>query len=269
MTCGVAVKPENLGDSSARIVGFWDGATEGINVRATSTGAIEVRLGNTLLETSAGGLLVVDQWSTVELSVHVDNSTGSYAVQYNGEPLLSDSGIDTQPGSNSYCDGVRVGPNGSTFTSFHFDDLYLRDDLTFQDTWKIVTIFPDGDGAVDGTPSTGVDLYAMVDDASADDDSTYVTNVASDSDLFDYQSLTDVSTVFAVAVNAVVRETDASHFDIALLAKSGTTTDASTPQSVGTTNYTNRFAIWEQNPDTASDWTPSEINSAQFGIELS
>ncbi|MEX0677109.1 MAG: hypothetical protein WD063_08545 [Pirellulales bacterium] len=269
MTAGVAINPENLNDTSARILGFWEASNEGINLRATSSGAIEVRLGSTLLETSAGGLLTPSTWATIELSVHTHNSSGSYDVQLNGTSILSDSGIDTQPGSNAYCDTVRLGPTGSVSTSFYYDDFYCRDDSTFMNTWKISTIFPNGDGAVDGTPSTGVDLYAMVDDASADDDSTYVTNIASDSDLFDYQSLTNVTQVYAVAVNAVVRETDASHFDIALVAKSGSTTDASTPQSVGTTSYVNRFAIWEQNPDTSSDWSPSEINAAQFGIEVS
>jgi hypothetical protein len=270
ITLGASIKFTafpGMGDGTQVFLALFDSsANQGISVALTPAGELAVYLGGSQLAVTTGLALAVNTWHTVELGVVVGNS-GSYDLHVNGSSVLSAS-ADTQPGSSSLVDVVRIGKNANSSMLPMFDDFYVRDDSTFMGPTKIVTIFPDGDAAVDCTPSTGSDNHALVDDNPANSDTDYVTGSAGDGDLYDYQGLTDVSQVYAVAVNTVCRQTDASPLDVKLVAKSGSTTDASAAQTVGSTSYVQKAAIWENNPDTAAPWTPSEINAAQFGFEI-
>lgn len=268
---GLAVKFTQETDTTAngQFLGFYENSTLGINVRRTPTGEMAVYFGSTLLDVTTTLGIALNNWATVELSVTVHNSAGAYELRVGGVTVLSDSGIDTQPASNAWTDVIRIGKPANSVLLCTIDDLWVNDDGSFLGSWKIQTIFPDGDaGPNDGTPSTGTDNYAVVDETSPNDDTDYVTDAAGDSELFDYQALSNVSTVYAVQVNTIARIDDATPRDIALTAKSGTTTDASTPQTVGS-SYDWFAAIWALNPDTAAPWTASEINAGQFGFDIS
>ncbi len=246
-------------------VRVMEGSNVGINLRISNEGRFQIWMNNTQLAETTTTVATLGNWSVVELLVVVGNS-GSYELRINGVTELSAS-VDTQPASNAWADGIQfvsnVGGNGRDI-----DDLYARDDSTFLGSWKIQTIFPDGDGAVDCTPSTGSDNFGAVDDNPADGDSTYVTGDAGDVDLYDHASLTNVSQVYALQVNTVCRQTDATPRSVKIIAKSGSTTDASASKLVGSTDYVHRSEIWTDNPDTAAPWTASEIAAAQFGFEV-
>ncbi len=274
LICGFGFKAAFAIAAESRICEFLDGSNVGINLRRQTSGEWSIYFDTTHLATTSGQVLPVDTWATVELRVKVDNSAGEYELRVNGITLLSATGIDTQPASNAYTNAIRIVGSNILGVQFHFDDFYVLDESgatnnDFLGSFKVQTTFPNGDGAVDCTPSTGTDNYALVDDNPANDDTDYVTGAASDIDLYDHQNLVNVSQVFAVTVNTVCRQTDASPLDVKLLAKSGTTTGEGSAQTIGSTDYVQKSEIFETNPDTTGPWTPSEVDRRHNSVSRS
>ncbi|REK17951.1 MAG: hypothetical protein DWQ37_05365 [Planctomycetota bacterium] len=266
ITVGFAFKRSTIGDNG-RIVSLFEGTNEGINVRAVAgTGEFAVYFGNSLLDTTDGDGVMANEWVYLELNVTVHNSTGSYELRLHGQTVLSDTNVDTQPASNAWADIVRLQSVGTASETFYFDDFYVRDDSTFHGNVKVTTKFPTADSAVECTPSTGGDNYAMTDDNPSDDDSTYVSGGDGDSDVYEFGGFDpgSMTEVYGVMVNTICRETDVSPFNIKQLANSG----ESAADAIGSTSYVHRGAVFPTNPDTTDPWTPAEIAASTFGFGI-
>jgi len=217
--------------------------------------------GGSQLAVTTSLALTVSTWHTYELSVVVGNS-GSYDLHVDGQSVLSAS-ADTQPGSSAFVDVVRIGKNVNSSMLPMFDDLVIDDQAgAFLTDWKINTVFPSADSVVDGTPSTGSDNYAVVDENPANGDTDYVGSTSGDEDRFSFPSVSGTNVV-AVVVTAVTRQTDASPFDITLIAN-----QAGAPQAIGSSDYVAKSEVFETNPDTGLAWEISEVNSAEFGYKV-
>jgi hypothetical protein len=262
---GVAVNPTvmHTNDAEQRLVSLYEGSNLGLNVRLTLGGELAVYKNATQLQVTSGLGLTVGQWRTIELHVHAHASTGAYTLKLNGSTVLSATNVSTVASSNAYYNSVRVGPASSVSSYCAFDDLYIRDDSTFLLDWKITTRFPVSDvGPNDGTPSSGSDNFAMVDDAAPDGDTTYLGSGSGNVDRFGFDPI-GTGQVHAVVMNIVCRETDANPFSVTLHANGD-----GAAQAIGSTSYVMRSEIFEVNPDTSNPWTPSEVNSGEFGFEI-
>lgn len=89
ITVGFAFRFTSLG-SGGGFLELYEGANLGINVRLTATGELAVYLNNSQLDITSGLGLTANTWLTIELSVTVDNSAGSYDLRVNGITRLSD-----------------------------------------------------------------------------------------------------------------------------------------------------------------------------------
>lgn len=251
---------------------------QAINFRSYWTGsAIEIRAyrGGTLLGTSSGAGLSTATWYYIEFKVTIDNSTGTIDVKVDGSDILNLTGQDTQVGTPQ--DTVRwsLTSSGATPRWMWYDDWYICNlsgstNNDFLGDHRVDLIVPNAAGdSTDWTPDAG-NNYDRVNDNPADDDTTYVeSGTSTDRDLYNYQSTPGVSAVKGVQLNTVVRETDAEIFSLKHIAKSGTTTDVGSAQVVGSgSDFITLHKVYEENPDTSAAWTDSELNSAQFGIEV-
>lgn len=248
--------------------------TEAINMRMNSSDEIAVYRGNTLLGTTSGSPLEDDVWFFVELKVTINNSTGTVEVHVDGTQYLSLSSQDTQVGSVTDVARFALLAPGTTPWWFWFDDWYILDtngsqNNDFLGDQRVDAIFANASGdQTDWTPDSG-NNWDRVDENPADGDSSYVeSGTVTDQDLYNYQSTPGLSGIKGIQINTVVRETDAEIFQIKHLAKSSTTTDGGTAQTVGSASYVTKTRILELNPHTSSAWQDSELNSAQFGIEV-
>lgn len=249
--------------------------TEGINLRTTPADEIAVYRGTTLLGTTTASGLADDVWFFVELKITISNTVGTVDVKVNGTNRLSLTSQDTQAGTVTNTTRWSLMSPGFTPYWYWFDDWYILDTTGAQNNdflgdHRVDAIFPNASGAqTDWTPDSG-NNWERVDENPADEDTSYVeSGTVTDQDLYNYQSTPGLSNIKGIQINTVVRETDAEIFQIKHLAKSGTTTDGGTAQTVGTAAYTTLTRIVELNPDTAAAWTDAELNSAQFGIEVS
>lgn len=263
---------------ATRIFSLYDSTSEQFALRMTAAGELVLYRGTTIITggTSAPGVLVTDAWHYIEIKVTIgDPGVGNYELRVAGVNILSDANEDTKQTANAYAQTIRfLGAfNSDPDTQFAFDDIYICDTTgsvnnDFLGPKRVVVIFSDGAGdSTDFTPSAGSN-YQAVDDNPHDTDTTYVeSGTATDRDLYTFGNVSLVN-ISGIQISAICRDTDASPFDIKLVAKSGSTTDAGSAQTVGSVGYVTRSRILEENPDTSAAWTDSEIDAAQFGIEV-
>lgn len=275
---GIGVKYDQQPSTDVFFNTYDSNGAQAINFRTYWTGsATEIRAyrGGTLLGTSSGSGLTTATWFYLEFKVTIHNSTGTIDIKVDGSDVLNLTGQDTQVGTPQNVVTFSLTSSGATPRYFWYDDWYICDLLgstnnDFLGDHRVDILVPNAAGdSTDWTPDAGSN-YDRVNENPADDDTTYVeSNTSTDRDLYNFQSTPGVSAVKGVQLNTVVRETDAEIFQLKHIAKSGTTTDVGSAQTVGSgASYTNIYKVYEENPDTSAAWTDSELNSAQFGIEV-
>ncbi len=268
MVVGLAFKLSDRPSSSGVILGLYDGATLGINIRISSIdGTVQILRGATVLEISSR-LTVPDTWYYLELKV-VCSDTGSYEVRINGETWLEDTGpVDTKEGSNDYHTAFRLDcPLG---TSSFFDDLYVLDGTAglsdFLGTQRVVAINPDGDDTVTWDRSAEATNREVVDDGFVIDNTDYVyTATLPEQDLYDYES------VSATVVNGIqiMTETnmDEGSCDLSAVVKSATTESVGPANTVIVSSDVTHVRVVEDDPNAAAPWTETTLNAAKFGVK--
>jgi len=254
---------------------YETGVTRSINFRLTAGGEIACYRDTTLLGTSTTAGLSPNIWYFLEFKAVCSNSAGTIDVRVGGTTnVLSLTSQDTQESGTPGYEYVKLLGSSTASDDFQFDDWYVANDSGSQNnTWlgnvRVDVIMPNAAGdSSDWTPSAGSN-YQNVDEIPNDQNTTYNTDSTStNKDLFNYQSMpTSLGDIKAVQINTVCRQTDATAFTLATLAKTGTTESSDTAQSIGTTSYKVLWRVVELDPDTGVAWTESGINAAQFGYE--
>jgi hypothetical protein len=255
------------------------GATEQchfiINDLGSGISELELRRGATLIDTSAS--FVDDVWGYLEIQITArTGANGSYEVWMNEVSIMSGTGVDL---ADTGGDGADVFSWGNG-TSFQCDDIYILDTTGSLNTGRLgeqvcVGIVPTAEGhQIDFTPSSGVDNALLVDDpTTAPDDNDYVSSSAAlDEDYYVYENMpsTGLGTVNGV------RMVHGAHLDSA-----GTRTvqprayisaaeyDFGGDFVVDGASIFEHSIIAEASPATAVKWTKTEIDNAEFGMELS
>jgi len=258
---GMAVKFNSI--QPRVIMGFWEtGSWFGMNRKLDPAGYIKVYRGTTRLANVYCSIRA-EIWYYLEFKVTIDNSVGAWEVRLDGESLGSATNVDTRT-SGQYLEQVILrGHNGGPW----YDDFYVSDS-GYLDDIRIDGILPDSAGDdTDWTPDSG-NNYERVDENPPDDDTSYVeTSTSTDRDLYNYESLpSEVDTVKGLQINTQRRVTAGTE-TFKTVIKTGTTTDADAGESTSDTSYDWQYRISETDPDTASAWTESGVNAAQFGVE--
>lgn len=249
------------------ILKFVDSSTTQIYLNINVSGQIEVKHGDgTTLGTYS--TITDSAWMYVEFKSTFNNSTGSYDLKINGISEVSGTNVDTQNSANAYANKVELGFDGSVIAEF--DDYYV-DDANFLGNVKVYTMNPTSDSSVAWTPSADTN-YQCVDDGGNyhDSDSSYVSVTAAGlKDLYGLSNLSLSSgTIKGIAHNFVGKKTDTNPANI--IPKIVTnSTEYSGSAIAMTTSYVSYQTIWENNPDTSTAWTYSEVDALISGFESS
>jgi hypothetical protein len=240
--------------------------------------AIRVRRGGntgTILGTSsAGALSSVKGWHYLEFRATM-SSSGEVEVRVNGVQKLLLTSVDTTESANNVVNGFALSRGLSSSAFSGFDDVYVLDTTgsspfdDFLGDIRIIELLPNAAGdSTQWTPNAGAN-WDRNDDVTQDGDTTYVSSSTDgDEDLYNL-TLPDsaATTIRAAKFMVTARKTDPGARDIEVLCKSGTTTDASAPQTM-TEVYVEYTNTYTQNPDTSADWTISDLNDLQAGFRI-
>lgn len=253
------------------------GANTKARVIANTDGTLRLDVGTTSVATSTvavtpGGI------NYFELIYRSDASAGILSLYLGGVEVVSFTG-DTVGSAGNVESVIFRGAAGSTSTTAagraNLSDVVVAT-VTGTPTAAdarlgAVThsvIVPTSDVTVAGTPSTGTDNFAMVDEVPNDGDTTYVELAApADADLYGHSStLAADTTPLGVAVFSHQRLPDGGTTQVRARINNSTTTANGTDTGVGGT-YAVASHFWEQSPFTTAAWTKAEVEALRFGVE--
>jgi hypothetical protein len=257
-----------------------DGSTDHILMRLNiSSRYLEVfRAPSTLLDTYSIPL-TAGVWYYLELKVKIDDSAGIIQLRVNEYLALDLSGIDTRNGGNASVNKVKFqGKYNTSGNAFRMliDDVYICDTSGAQNNdflgdVRIDTLLPGGPGAsTQWTPSANAN-YQCVDDAAFDNGADYISDtLAGHQDSFAFADLpAGITGIKGIQTNLLAKRTD-----------SGVATKLKPVIRVGGADYLKTecvlsTAYWafpevtELNPATSAAWTKTDIDDAEFGVNLS
>lgn len=238
-----------------------------INLGINASGVLCVFDDNSVLQAGTVAL-TPGVYYYVELSLNA--STGAYTARLN----VSDDSFSGSTGLGaSTITAIEYGYHtnvGGVSTVRFIDDCYSTNDGSLLGDRTADYRFPDADGtAQDWTPATGSDGYAMIDNVPVNGSEYVEATAAADASDFDFGTMG----VTAYQVSAVMVLTN--------WIRTGATSETARPRiTVGGSVYNGSTVtvpqttatwdrqIWDENPDTSSDWTPSDVQSSfDAGLE--
>jgi hypothetical protein len=246
-----------------------------VSARIETTGAIKFYNNDaTLIAQTTVPVLVARAWNHVEIKISISDASGTIGLYVNGVSKLSATGLDTKgSASESTVSQIEhlVAMSDTTAGGY----TYLKD-LVYWDTSgssnndflgdvSVVTLRPTADSSLTWTPSTGSTGWNLIDELPASD-ADYISTATTGANVFDLEDLPP-EYVGVKALVSIIRmnknDGGTAKVQVGLLSGGDEDTGADRPVTSAPTFW---YDISEQNPDTASAWTPTAVNAAQLRI---
>jgi len=243
------------------------------------TNSINVRRGapnGTLIGSSGDAVIPQSTWFYIEGKIHFDDTVGSVEIRINGKPVIELTDVDTRNGT-SLPNTFHIGGIGYNIPvgagNQRFDDIYVCDDSgtvanDFLGDVAVVNLKPNGAGAHTGwTPSTGSN-YECVNDLYVDT-ADYVESTASGVyDTYSFDNLAVVSgAVHGIQMSAYTWKTNAGFKKSRFAFRPTSTTYDGDVLHYLQDSGTYVQEVSSLNPETSSQWTIADVNSAEFGMK--
>jgi hypothetical protein len=270
---GTSAFPFRLWNAPTSPTRFWN-----FGITATNSLGVSVLSSSSTTAPSVSGSVVLNDgfWHHIEAHLVASQTSGTLQLWIDGASQGIISGAPTANVADTAAVLLHAnlsGPQGVTNQQVRFDDLVIWDDsgtdfTGYMGPHRTRTLRPNGAGdSTQFTPSTGSNWQNV-------DEQVYSGTDFNDSatpghiDLYAYGDLSPLpSSVKGVAVRSMVHNPDLGTRTFRILAKSGSTTGTGPTR---TAPITPRMWMdpFGKNPATGNPWTGSELNGAQFGVEV-
>jgi hypothetical protein len=272
---GFAFRPE-VSLTSGVFMRMYSGTTVHNSLAFGSGDAIGVYRSTTTLLGTTSNSLTVGAWNYIEVKIKISNTVGTVEVWINGEKGLDLSSQDTLNGTAA-AEITSINLDAASITYCEYDDIYVGDtsgsDMTDrQGDCHITMVTPNANGNRNNFTRVGggSNNYEAVDDgATPDDDTTYNhSSTATDGELYGCTAMSgSVDTVLGVQVRARVRKEDAGNRLINLICRNNVT-EVDSAQLGLADSYTWKSKIYENDPDGGGNWTETDVNAMEVGLEI-
>jgi hypothetical protein len=261
------------GTATAALIAIRQGGTVHVWLRPNTNGTLSVYNGDgTLIGTTDAGMALSESvYAYIELKVLIHASAGTVDVRINGSSALSATGKDTQNTASATWDEVVIGPTNGVGVSFDFDDVMIMDgsgslynDLVGDHQGLYVPANAEGNHQ-DGTPSTGSDLAAVVDEASANGDTDYLTHdTVGHRASFTLATWPAAGDIGPIQVVAQARKEEEGAADVNLFVRVDSVDHDGADQGINT-SYAIKRQIFEQDPENTAAWQAG--TAPEIGVE--
>lgn len=267
----------HVAGASARLIYLLDSTSLQCELRTNASNQLLItRNGSQASITNGTSTVTLSAgWNYVEWKVTIANSSSadSCIVMLNGVEVINvTAGSDLQNTANAFAQTVGLGNTSSA--TYRFDDWYVLDQSgsvnnDFLGDSRVITLYPDGNGnSTQWTPIAGTN-YENVDDATPDADSTYnFSSTVGHTDLYTFGNApAALTTIHGIQTGIVARKDDAGSREFARVIRTNSTNYDGTTVTL-TDSYVSYAEVQEQNPNTSSAWTVSDINAIEAGIKV-
>ena len=260
---------------------FWDGNTPQCSLWIdpnTFTITMRTGRGTALTDTTLGDTGFVPPltlWFYLEVKVGIGNP-GHFEVKVNGTSEGVFTGIQTEQTGNAWTNKVSIMGVAQFSGAVVFDDLYMintqdsTNNVTYLGEVRVQTMYPDAEGYEDDfSASTGVNYQNVntpVIDYGVETNYNY-SGVVGNLDSYSIGNFTISGTIFAVQENLSFRKDDVGNRSIYPLMRTASTNYQGSAFPCYST-YTYAGAMWEINPNTGLPWILTDLNAAEFGIQV-
>jgi len=237
---------------------------------------IEINDGNSnQLAVTANNAYTDDTWHHFELKAKCHDTDGTVELRIDGVNVASATSVNTSTiGNDEWASAILCGTGTGSKNSI-FDDLYICNDQgstnnDFLGECYVRTLRPTSDaGTNDGTPSTGSDHYALIDEEFCNEDTDYITlDTDGDKEMYGYETLSANGLIVGLAMATMANTLTACDVRVNQIFESGAVESSQDSRPMPADFYYGIQHVQEVNPDTGSAWTTSEINAGTFGCEL-
>lgn len=278
-TIGCSVRLWMDGLPSAETAGFTIVFRTNVNtdlcsLRVLPSGQLRLLRGSTTIATSTIPVVSTGAWNHIEVKIAFDDSAGTSEVRVNGVAAagLTLTGQDTMNTSASGTCAI-IAFVTTTGAIAYMKDFVVWDtngsqNNDFIGTKHLYVLQVNGDTALNWTPSTGSTGYDLIDELTPDD-ADYISAddtppAASEFALEDLPA--DIVSVSALIPVVRVRKTDGGDGNVQVGLNSNGDSDLGSDRPI-TTAFTYYWDVSEISPDTATAYTPVEVNAVTMTID--
>jgi hypothetical protein len=224
---------------------------------------------NTLLGSTANGVLKPLTWQYLEIRVTISNTVGIVTMRVNESQVLNLTNQDTKIGTDyiRYIEFGHIHRTSQTDVAW-LDDFYI-DSSQFHGDCQVKPFYPDSVSSTnnDFTASAG-NKDDCVDEEQSNEDTDYIySDTLNDKQTFGITTGA-LGTVKGIQVNNHVRIDQAGTRKITPLIRSNSTNYSGTETDNIPANYVFISEIWETDPDDSNAWTQTKLEAAEFGLEI-
>lgn len=254
--------------NGALVTGYVNPSGQIVVVRGEASGGVQLGI-------TPAPVLVANAWQHVEVKVLFSATVGTVEVRVEGTQVLALTNQNTSAGPAQQIQWRNeAGGSGSpAIADFYVKDIALWNGLgtrnnDFRGGLIIATIVPDGDTALNWTPTGAANGWSILDNGPPND-ANFIAAGASPIPGAYQCTLTnlpsDVTSVSAVMAVSRTRKIDGGDGNTQVTAVSGVSTAAglNRPISAAFTYWTDMF---EEDPATAAPWTPPAVNAMQLRL---
>lgn len=231
-----------------------------------TTGKINVRSGGSNLATSSS---VVSAGMYVALGVNLASATGTYDLQIQGVSEASSTAADTLGATGTANDVRWQGPTNNS-NKYKLTDFVISNTATdVQGPLVVHAVLVDGDGGTsDWTPSaTGVGHSTLVDDATPDENTTYLeSNVNDEVEELTLAALPASGTIRAVSPFVVSTKPNSGSVQIAIdLVSPSVATSTGTALTLPDTSYGGNADVYVSSA-SGGTWNETLFNASRVSV---
>lgn len=257
------------GTTSEQMIGFFNGATLILNIRAHQLNRDVVVSRGSYTEIASGTkTFSVNTTYLIEVYVKIADSGGRVIVKVDGVTDVDFTG-DTKEGTNTQFNKVRLGYCGLLgYTSYAYFDNFRMDDADWIGDTNIQALVPTAGGnATNWTPSAGSN-YSCIDEIPASD-VDYVS--INSNDVVDSYVAGDlvgsINSVKCVQVQSRTKKDGAPTPTNLKLVIRRSGTDYLSGDKTVLSSEKSLWNLWATDPSTSAAWLEAGVNAMELGIK--
>lgn len=255
-----------------------NGGTAHLSLYRTDDGRWQVYrgAGSVFLAQSNPNVFTVGPWYHFEGKFVLHDTTGRAIIKINGVTVIDFTGDTKNAGTDPTFDRLLF-EQSSNANQLYIDDFFVLNGAgtvnnDFIGDCSIQTLYPNGNGNYSqfvGSDGNSTDNYLLVDETSANTSDYVASATSGEKDSYTFTDL-GTGTVYGLAQRSYAAKSDAG---IRLMRNfqrvGGTDYPSAVDQGLSITpTYQAKSDIVEVNPATSNLWTVSEVNGAEFGVEV-